>query len=71
MLKGPKYAKAPIYVDSPTERRHHVIVAFGAPMRCEEGENMRHFGARIERAVEEIGREVSGDPTYGEQPGDN
>jgi 1-acyl-sn-glycerol-3-phosphate acyltransferase len=71
MLKGPKYAKAPIYVDAPTERRHHVIVAFGAPMRCEEGENMRHFGARIERAVEEIGREVSGDPTYGEQPGDN
>ena len=71
MLKGPKYAKAPIYVDAPTERRHHVIVAFGAPMRCEEGENMRHFGVRIERAVEEIGREVSGDPTYGEQPGDN
>jgi len=71
MLKGPKYAKAPIYVDSPNERRHHVIVAFGAPMRCEEGENMRHFGVRIERAVEEIGREVSGDPTYGEQPDDN
>ena len=65
MLKGPKYAKAPIYVDAPNERRHHVIVAFGKPLRCEEGENMRRFGARIERAVEEIGRDVSGDPSYG------
>jgi 1-acyl-sn-glycerol-3-phosphate acyltransferase len=65
MLKGPKYAKAPQYVNSPSQRRHHVIVAFGPPMRCEEGENMRRFGVRIEQAVEAIGREVSGDPTYG------
>jgi 1-acyl-sn-glycerol-3-phosphate acyltransferase len=63
-LKGAKYAKAPIYVDA-NERRHHVIIAFGPAMRCEEGENMRHFGVRIERAVETLGREVSGDPTYG------
>src|ERR1700677_608831 len=63
-LKGAKYAKAPIYVDA-NEKRHHVIIAFGPPMRCEEGENMRHFGVRIERAVEELGREVSGDPSYG------
>jgi 1-acyl-sn-glycerol-3-phosphate acyltransferase len=63
-LKGAKYAKAPIYVDA-NERRHHVIIAFGPAMRCEEGENMRHFGVRIERAVESLGREVSGDPTYG------
>jgi hypothetical protein len=52
-------------VDAPNERRHHVIVAFGKPLRCEEGENMRRFGVRIERAVEAIGREVSRDPTYG------
>jgi hypothetical protein len=45
-----------------------VIVAFGPAMRCEEGENMRHFGARIERAVEELGRDVSGDENYGRRP---
>lgn len=70
MLKGPKYAKAPIYVDSPSERRHHVIVAFGPPLRCGADENMRRFGERIARAVEEIGREVSGDPNYGSPSGD-
>ncbi len=64
-MKGPKYAKAPIYVDAPTQRRHHVVIAFGKPMRCEEDENMRRFGARIEEAVATLGREVSGDPTYG------
>jgi 1-acyl-sn-glycerol-3-phosphate acyltransferase len=63
-LKAAKYAKAPIYVDA-NEKRHHVIIAFGPPMRCEEGENMRHFGVRIEQAVESLGREVSGDSTYG------
>ncbi len=68
MLKGPKYAKAPLYVNAPNERRHHVIVAFGAALHGEEGENMRHFGARIEDAVEDIGRKVSGDPTYGRKP---
>jgi 1-acyl-sn-glycerol-3-phosphate acyltransferase len=65
MLKGPKYAKAPRYLDAPSQRRHHVIVTFGTPMRCEEGENMRRFNVRIERAVAALGREVSGDPTYG------
>ncbi|HEY1763267.1 MAG TPA: lysophospholipid acyltransferase family protein [Acidimicrobiales bacterium] len=64
-LNAQKYAKAPIYVDAPHERRHHVVVAFGSAMRCEEGENMRHFGVRIERAVEELGRDVSGDENYG------
>jgi 1-acyl-sn-glycerol-3-phosphate acyltransferase len=63
-LKAKKYAKAPIYVDA-NEKRHHVIVTFGPAMRCEEGENMRRFGERIERAVEAIGREVTGNPTYG------
>jgi 1-acyl-sn-glycerol-3-phosphate acyltransferase len=67
MLKSKKYAKAPIYVDAPNERRHHVIVAFGPELRCEEGENMRHFGVRIEQAVIELGRQVSGDTTYGEK----
>ncbi len=68
-LKARKYAKAPLYLDAPNERRHHVIVAFGPAIRCEDGENMRHLGVRIERAVEELGREVSGDPTYGRRPG--
>ncbi len=67
-LKARKYAKAPLYLDAPNERRHHVIVAFGPAVRCEDGENMRHFGVRIERAVEELGREVSGDPDYGRRP---
>jgi 1-acyl-sn-glycerol-3-phosphate acyltransferase len=64
-LKARKYAKAPVFVNAPYERRHHVIIAFGEPLRCDVGENMRHFGVRIERAVEELGREVSGDPTFG------
>jgi len=55
-------------VDAPNERRHHVIIAFGEPLRCDVGENMRHFGVRIERAVIDLGREVSGDPTYGIRP---
>jgi 1-acyl-sn-glycerol-3-phosphate acyltransferase len=67
-LKAAKYAKAPIYVEAPKERRHRVIVAFGPAMRCEAGENMRHFGARIEDAVEGLGRDVSGDPSYGRRP---
>ena len=66
-LKARKYAKAPVYLEAPYQRRHHVIVAFGSPMKCEEGENMRHFGVRIEKAVEALGRDVSGDPTYGRQ----
>jgi 1-acyl-sn-glycerol-3-phosphate acyltransferase len=65
MLKGPKYAKAPLYVDAPSQRRHHVIVAFGTAMKCEEGENMRRFNVRIQHAVAALGREVSGDPNYG------
>jgi 1-acyl-sn-glycerol-3-phosphate acyltransferase len=64
-LKAKKYAKAPLYRDAPNERRHHVIIAFGEPLRCDVGENMRHFGVRIEQAVQELGREVSSDPTYG------
>jgi hypothetical protein len=28
---------------------------------------MRHFGVRIEQAVIELGRQVSGDTTYGEK----
>jgi 1-acyl-sn-glycerol-3-phosphate acyltransferase len=65
-LKAKKYAKAPLYVEAPNQRRHHVIIAFGAPLRCDAGENMRHFGVRIEDAVKELGRLVSGDPTYGQ-----
>lgn len=64
-LRGPKYAKAPRYVDAPNNRRHHVIVAFGPPLHVEEGENIRRLGGRIEDAVEALGREVSGDVTFG------
>jgi len=64
-LQGPKYAKAPKFVEPNSRRRHKVIVAFGAPLHSETGENIRRFGARIEDAVIQLGREVSGDPTYG------
>jgi 1-acyl-sn-glycerol-3-phosphate acyltransferase len=64
-LNAKKYAKAPVYLEAPHERKHHVTIAFGEALRCEEGENMRHFGVRIEQAVEELGRTVSGDPNYG------
>jgi 1-acyl-sn-glycerol-3-phosphate acyltransferase len=64
-LQGPKWAKAPMYVDAPLQRRHRVIVAFGKPLRSDEGESIRHYNARIEAAVEELGREVSGNADYG------
>ncbi|MDE3106656.1 MAG: 1-acyl-sn-glycerol-3-phosphate acyltransferase [Acidobacteriota bacterium] len=64
-LQGPKWAKAPMYVDVPSRRRHRVIVAFDKPLRSDEGESIRHFNARIETAVEQLGREVSGNPDYG------
>ena len=67
-LRGPKYAKAAIYVNGPSQSRHHVIVAFGTPLRNEEGENLRRFGARIESAVIELGRLVSANPNYGNKP---
>lgn len=68
LLRGPKYAKAPQFVKPPGSRRHHVVVAFGPPLRSEEGENIRHLGARIEEAVKELGRVVSGDASYGVRP---
>jgi hypothetical protein len=40
-------------------------VTFGPALHAEEGENLRRFGARIEESVKELGREVSGDATYG------
>jgi 1-acyl-sn-glycerol-3-phosphate acyltransferase len=64
-LRAKKYAKAPIYLNAPPKRRHHVIVAFGKGLQGDEGENIRRFGARIEAAVIELGREVSGDLSYG------
>ena len=64
LLQGPKFAKAPKFVNAPSSRRHHVSVTFGEPMRCEEDENIRRFNVRIENAVEELGRTVSGDETY-------
>ena len=62
-LQGPKYAKAPKFVDAPSQHRHKVVVAFGPALRSAPDENTRRFGARIEGAVVELGREVSGDPS--------
>lgn len=62
-LKGPRYAKAPQYVNAPNQRRHHVIVAFGPALRCEDGETVRRFNARVEEAVISLGRSVTGDAT--------
>ena len=67
-LQGPKYAKAAKFVSAPDRHRHHVIVTFGDPMRVEEGENIRRFNNRIVDAVEHLGREVSGDVSYGVKP---
>jgi 1-acyl-sn-glycerol-3-phosphate acyltransferase len=65
LLQGPKWAKAPKFVNAPYQRRHHVSVTFGEPLHCELDENIRRFSNRIEAAVEDLGRRVSGDPTYG------
>ncbi len=62
-LRGPHYAKAPQYVAGPSQRRHHVVVAFGPVLRCGEGETIRRFNVRVEDAVVALGREVTGDPT--------
>jgi hypothetical protein len=43
-------------------------VIFGDAMRVEDGENIRRFNNRIVDAVEQLGREVSGDATYGIKP---
>ena len=67
-LRGPKYAKAPHFVNSENRRRHHVIVTFGTPLRLAEGETIRRFGPRIEDAVVQLGRAVSGDSAYGLRP---
>jgi 1-acyl-sn-glycerol-3-phosphate acyltransferase len=65
LLRGPKYAKAPKFVNAAYNARHKVKVVFGEPLRCGEDESIRKFGQRIEEAVASLGRRVSGDPTYG------
>jgi 1-acyl-sn-glycerol-3-phosphate acyltransferase len=65
LLQGPKYAKAPKFVNTPSRFRHHVIVAFGPSLSSHDGENMRKFGARIEEAVKLLGRQTSGNDRYG------
>jgi hypothetical protein len=64
-LQGPKYAKAAKFASAPDRHRHHVIIAFGEAMHVEEDENIRRFNNRIVDAVEQLGRQVSGDATYG------
>lgn len=68
LLRGPKYAKAPKFVNAPYQRTHKIVVAFGEPLKAEEGENLRRYGARIEAAVIDLGRSVSGDASYGVKP---
>jgi 1-acyl-sn-glycerol-3-phosphate acyltransferase len=63
-LRGPKYAKAPQFVEGPNQSRHHVSVTFGPAMHCAEGENIRRFNTRIEEAIVQLGRQVSGNPDY-------
>lgn len=67
-LQGPKWAKAPKFVNAPYQKRHHVIVAFGPALQCGEDENIRRFSTRIEDAVIELGRAVGADPNYGVRP---
>jgi hypothetical protein len=64
-LQGPKWAKAPKFIDAPYQKRHQVVVAFGTGLHCGEDENIRRFSTRIEEAVINLGRTVSGDHTYG------
>jgi 1-acyl-sn-glycerol-3-phosphate acyltransferase len=64
-LIGRRYAKAPLFTDGPVQIRHHVSVTFGPGIVPEPGENIRRLNGRIESAVVEIGRRVSGDPDYG------
>lgn len=64
-LLGPKYAKADVYTNAPSQSRHHVAVTFGTPLRLEEGENIRRFNLRIEEAVASLGRAETGDENYG------
>ena len=71
LLQGPKFAKAPKFVDAPSNRRHHVSVSFGEPMSCEPDESIRRFNVRIENAVEALGRGVGGDDSYGIQRGES
>ena len=64
-LAGPRYAKASRYRDAPFQWRHHVSVNFGEGLTQLDGENVRRFGARIEEAVAELGRKISGDRSPG------
>ncbi len=69
-LRGARYAKAPKFTGAEGQNTHPVSVTFGAPLMPFVDENIRRYGARIEEAVAELGRRVSGDPTYGVRPSD-
>jgi 1-acyl-sn-glycerol-3-phosphate acyltransferase len=64
-LRGPKYAKAPRFTEGPSQSRHPVSVHFGTPLIAGDDDSIRRFGSRIAEAVAELGRRVSGDPSYG------
>ncbi len=69
-LRGAKYAKAPKFTIAPQYRKRPVSVTFGTPLVAAEDENIRRFGIRIEEAVAELGRSISGDDNYGVHPAD-
>ena len=62
--RGAQYAKAEVYLARPNKKQSHVTVAFGKPLHCGEGENIRAFNVRIQQAVIELGRATLGDPSY-------
>lgn len=64
-LMGPRYAKAEVYRSAPMKLRSPVTVAFGPALHQLDGESVRRFGARLQEAVAILGREVSGDDSYG------
>ena len=69
-LRGAKYAKAPKFTLAPQFRKRAISVTFGTPLVAAEDKNIRRFGIRIEEAVADLGRAVSGDATYGTHPAD-
>jgi 1-acyl-sn-glycerol-3-phosphate acyltransferase len=68
LLQGKRFAKAPVFKAAPVKSKHPVRVTFGEAIYYEDAENLRHFGQRIEDAVAELGRQISGDDSYGRRP---
>ena len=57
-----KFAKAPMFRNDESKGRRSVEIYFGLPITCGPDEPIREFGTRIENAVLDIARRVTGDP---------